>query len=319
MIDRPRGRRLGRRAGWRIVFLGDLTVDVVLRADEALVHGSDAPGSVAFRAGGSAANAARWAARSGARASFVGAIGRDAIGRRLARSLAAEGVRAHLVRGSRRTARIGVIVERTGDRSFVTDRGAADELAASTLRPAWFAVDALHLPAYSLLSDPLVAAAFRAVELARARGAIVSVDLASRGPLLSRGRREVLRRLERVAPDILFGNEPEIAVVAAARGPRALLSLSPVVCVKRGAEGCAVWARSDTDDREPLTLEVLASRVAAVDTTGAGDAFDAGFVIGWLDARASAARLTTALRRAALAGNRSAARYLLAPRRELIL
>jgi sugar/nucleoside kinase (ribokinase family) len=319
VIDRPRGRRIGRRAGWRIAFLGDLTLDVVLRPDDVLVHGSDAPGRVAFRSGGSAANAARWAARLGARSSFIGAIGRDALGRRLAASLAADGVRARLVRGTERTARIGVIVERGGERSFVTDRGAADQLPASAIRPGWLALDALHLPAYSLLSDPLLAAASRAVELARAGGAIVSVDLASRGPLLSRGRREVLRRLERIGPDILLGNEPEVAVVAAARGPRALLSLAPVVCVKRGADGCAVWARSDAGDREPLTLEVLAERVAATDTTGAGDAFDAGFLVAWLDARAAGARLPTALRRAALGGNRAAARYLLTPRRELVL
>jgi sugar/nucleoside kinase (ribokinase family) len=210
-------------------------------------------------------------------------------------------------------------VEANGERSFVTDRAAADQLPASALRGAWLAVDALHIPAYALVSDPLLPSAARAVELARAHGAVVSVDLASRGPLSSRGRREVLKRLERLAPDILFGNEPEVAVIAAARGPRALLSLAGVVCVKRGAEGCAVWARSDTGDREPLTLEVLASRVAATDTTGAGDAFDAGFLIAWLDARASGARLATALRRAALAGNRSAARYLLTPRRELVL
>jgi sugar/nucleoside kinase (ribokinase family) len=255
--------------------------------------------------------------RIGARSSFVGAIGRDAIGRRLARSLRADGVRAHLVRGPGRTARIGVLIERGGERSFVADRGAADELPALALGAGWFRVDALHLPAYALLSDPLLPAAMRAVELARAAGALISVDLASRGPLLSHGRREVSRRLERVAPDLLLGNEAEVAVVAAARGPRALLSLAGIVCVKRGVDGCAVWARGEGADAEPVTLEVLSERVTATDTTGAGDAFDAGFLVALLDARASGVSLPVALRRAALAGNRSAARYLLSPRRAL--
>jgi len=314
----PRRGQAGRRARWRLVFLGDLTLDVVLRPDGRLAAGTDVPGHVALRAGGSAANTARWAARLGARSTFIGAVGRDPVGRRLAGSLRDDGVALHLVRVAAPTARIGVVVEH-GERSFVADRGAADQLSPGSLRPGWFAVDALHLPAYSLLTDPLFAASLRAVELARRAGALVSVDLASRGPLLSHGRREVLRRLERVAPDLLLGNEPEVAVIAAARGPRALLDLAAVVCVKRGAEGCALWARPEEEGSAPLSLQVLAGRLAAADTTGAGDAFDAGFLVAWLDARAAGSRLPAALRRAALAGNRAAARHLLLPRRELVL
>lgn len=319
MIATPRRGRTARRAGWRIVFLGDLALDVVLRAEGRLAAGTDVPGAVALRPGGSAATAARWAARLGARAVFVGAIGRDGLGRRLADSMRADGVRAHLVRGVARTARIGVVVEAQGERSFVADRAAADELRPEALRPAWFAADVLHLPAYSFLSDALLPASLRAVELARSSGALVSVDLASRGPLLSHGRREALRRLERVAPDLMLGNETEIAVVAAARGPRALLDLAPIVCVKRGAEGCALWARSPSGGADVIDLEVFAARLSANDTTGAGDAFDAGFLIAWLDGRAAGLGLAPALRRAALAGNRAAARHLLTPRREIVL
>jgi sugar/nucleoside kinase (ribokinase family) len=317
----PRMGRAGRRVRRRLVFLGDLALDVVIHPDGALARGTDVPGTVRFRTGGSAANAARWAARLGARAVFVGAVGRDPWGRRLAASLAAEGVAARLSRVPGRSPRIGVVVGADGERSFVADRGVADRLAPEALRPAWFAADLLHLPAYAFLSDPLMPASLRAVELARAAGALVSVDLASRGPLLSHGRREVLRRMRRVAPDLILGNEFEAGVLAAARGPQALLDLAAVVCVKRGAEGCAIWARPDSTTRAPgpIALEVLASPVPAADTTGAGDAFDAGFLLAWLDARAAGVALTTALRRAALAGNRTAARHLLAPHREITL
>jgi len=315
----PRPRRLRRRARWRLVFLGDLAVDVVLRPEAPLALGTDVPGRVEFRAGGSAANAARWAARLGARSTFVGAVGRDDWGRSLAASLKADAVTVRLVRAAGRSARIGVVVGPGGERSFVADRGAAEELAPDALRAGWFAADVLHLPAYSLLSDALLPASLRAVELARAGGALVSIDLASRGPLLSHGRREVIRRIERVTPDVLLGNEYEVGVLAAARGPQALLEMTPVLCVKRGGEGCALWARAGGRGGEPVTLEVFASRVATVDTTGAGDAFDAGFLIAWLDARAAGVALPVGLRRAALAGNRAAARHLLTPRRELVL
>ncbi len=313
----PRPSRAGRRARWRLVFLGDLAVDVVLLPRGSLVLGTDVPGRVELRAGGSAANAARWAARLGARATFVGAIGRDAWGRTLAASLRADGVTARLARTTGPSARIGVVVGPGGERSFVADRRAADRLAAEWLRPAWFAADLLHLPAYSLLSDAVLPAALRAVALARANAALVSIDLASRGPLLAHGRREVLRRLERVSPDVLLGNEFEVGVLAAARGPQALLDVTPILCVKRGAEGCALWARPGGRGAETVSLEVLAARVSTADTTGAGDAFDAGFLIAWLDARAAGVGLSVALRRAALAGNRAAGRQLLLPRREL--
>ncbi len=55
----------------RIVVLGDLVLDVVLVPDRALESGTDVPGRVALRQGGSAANAARWMARLGARVTLV--------------------------------------------------------------------------------------------------------------------------------------------------------------------------------------------------------------------------------------------------------
>src|SRR3990170_1674641 len=175
----PRPSRAGRRARWRLVFRGALAVDVVLRPDAPLALGTDVPGRVEFRAGGSAANAARWAARLGARATFVGAVGRDAWARSLAASLRDDRVTARLARAPGPSARIGVVLGPGGERSFVADRGAADRLAAEWLRPAWFGADLLHMPAYSLLSDALVPAALRAVALARANAALVSLDPAS--------------------------------------------------------------------------------------------------------------------------------------------
>ena len=55
------------------------------------------------------------------------------------------------------------------------------------------------------------------------------------------------------------------------------------------------------------------------DSTGAGDAFDAGFLVGWFAARAAGRSLPASLQRAAIVGHRTAARQLTSPRPELPL
>ncbi len=202
----------------------------------------------------------------------------------------------------------------------MTDRGVADSLAPSALRPSWFArAGALHLPAYSLLRPPLSEASMRAVGLARASGAFVSVDLASRAPLLAAGADNGLRAVRAAAPDVLFANLDEVSALVGRRGAARLLDIAPVVVVKLGPGGCRVLWRSAAS-RPVLQVEVATKPLTGVDTTGAGDAFDAGFLYQLLvtdfDFAAPSAAL---LRRAALAGHRSAARLLTSPRPELAL
>ena len=150
----------------RIVVVGDLVVDVVLRPDRPLEHGSDVPGRIALTQGGSASNAARWLGRLGARSALVAAVGRDAAGRALVSAIRSDGVTPYVVRvAGARTGRIGVLVAPDGERSFVQDRAAALQLGPADLKPAWFArADAVHLPIYSLLDEPLGLAGRRAID-----------------------------------------------------------------------------------------------------------------------------------------------------------
>ena len=293
-------------------------LDVVLAPARPIEPGTDVPGRVTLTAGGSAANTARWLGRLGARASLVGAVGRDPAGRALVEALRADGVVPRITRvAGTRTGRIGVVVAPGGERSFVADRGAADQLRAADLRPDWFAgCDAVHLPIYSLLGEPLGLAGRRAVELGRDAGGLVSIDLASIVPLLSGGRRAARALIESVAPDILFATAAEAEALLGRSSVEGLLELAPTAVVKRGAKGATVMAREGTDR---LRFEVATQQVAATDSTGAGDAFDAGFLVGWLAARSAGGSATAALQRAALAGHRAAARRLTAPRQEIAL
>ncbi|HSL75911.1 MAG TPA: carbohydrate kinase family protein [Candidatus Limnocylindrales bacterium] len=302
----------------RIVVLGDLVIDVVLRPDRSLEHGSDVPGRVAFAQGGSAATAARWLGRLGARSSMIAAIGRDAAGRALLDALKTDGVTPRVVRvAGARTGRIGVLVTPDGERSFVQDRGAALQLTPDDLKADWFSrADAVHLPVYSLLDEPLGLAGRRAIELGRAADAAISIDLASVGPLVARGRRAARALVAEIAPNILFATASEAEALLGKYAVEGLLDLAGIAVVKRGSKGATVLAR-DGDQR--LRFEVATTPIAATDTTGAGDAFDAGFLVGWFTSRAAGRSVPVSLRRAALAGHRAAARQLTAPRPELPL
>jgi sugar/nucleoside kinase (ribokinase family) len=298
------------------VVVGDLVVDVVLRPDRPLEHGTDVPGRVFFTQGGSAATAARWLGRLGARSSLVAAVGRDAAGRALVDVIRADRVTSRVVRvAGARTGRIGVVVTPDGERSFVTDRAAALQLEPADLKAAWFTrADAVHLPIYSLLDVPLSRSGRRAIDLGRAAGAAISLDLASIGPLLARGRRAARGLVADIAPDILFATAPEAEGLLGKYAVDGLLEVAAIAVVKRGAKGATVLAR-EGDAR--LRFEVATTPIQTTDTTGAGDAFDAGFLVGWFTSRAAGRSLPASLQRATLAGHRAAARQLTSQRQEL--
>ena len=237
-----------------LVTLGDLILDVIVRAEGPLVPGDDHAARTLVGAGGQAANVAAWAADLGATARFVGVRGADAAGRLAAAELVAHGVEL----AGPLAPRGGVVVSlATGaERSLASDRGSAAELVAEELDPGWFRCDRLHVSGYALLGEPAAGAALRAAELARAQAASVSLDL-SAWSLIDERFRERVRRL---APETVFATEREHE----AFGP-----LETSWLVKRGAAGVNVAG-----------VEHPAVPTDLVDPTGAGDAFAAGFLVG---------------------------------------
>jgi sugar/nucleoside kinase (ribokinase family) len=307
----------------RLVVLGDLLLDVVVTPERPIERGTDVPGTVSFRRGGSAANTAAAFARAGGSASLITSLGDDDWAARLLAALRSDGVRVHAARHQGASGRLAALIDDKGERSFVTERGAADALDRGDVDPAWLrSADVLHVPAYSLFAEPIGSAAVYASEQARASGVLVGGDLSSEGPLLVFGVRKSRARIAELSPDILFANRDEVAALLQVKGRRAwagLLALAPLAVVKDGAWGCRVLWRGP-DGSSVRQLDVAAKRVRTVDSTGAGDAFAAGFLHSLVRSGGrEVADRDPALRRAAMAGHRAAADALRRGRPELQL
>jgi sugar/nucleoside kinase (ribokinase family) len=258
--------------------LGDLLLDVVARPEEAAATPAlERRAETAVGAGGQAANVAAWAAALGAQARFVGKRGADPGGEVALREVEERGVE---VVGPVVEGRNGVVVSLVGvdgGRTMISDRGVAPDLRAEELEIAWFqGCDWLHLSGYSLFASPIDEAAAKAAGAVKAQGGRLSVDLSSASAIEAFGPERLRTRLGLLRPDVVFANEDE---------ERALGGPAPaaVTVLKRGADGILL---RDGEER-PLA----AHPAQVVDTTGAGDALAAGYLVGGPDlALATAAR-----------------------------
>jgi sugar/nucleoside kinase (ribokinase family) len=238
----------------RLTTIGDLLLDVVVRVDGPLAPGDDRTATTLAAPGGQAANVAAWAAALGASARFVGRLGDDDAGELVGKGLRAKGVDVvGPVAG-----RTGVVVSiaADGDRTMASDRGTAPELSPHDLDEAWFDCEVLHVSGYALLREPIASASLAAARLARGHGARISLDVSSSSLVDSRFR----ALAQELAPELTFATEAEQAAVGA---------LATDWVLKRGARGLSAGGH----DYPALPVEV-------VDTTGAGDALAAGFLVG---------------------------------------
>ena len=196
--------------------IGDLVEDVVVWLPTALSYGTDTPSKIVRTRGGSASNVAVFAAAaSGKDAKFrsrlIAQVGNDLLGEQLVDSLKASRVEPCVVR-SGRTGSIVVIVSPDGERTMLTDRAAATELKHAPEN--WHeGVSILHVPAYSLFSEPLGAATRECVAIANQKNISVSIDASSTSLIKAFGVARFRDLVTELNPKIFFCNTDEAEVL----------------------------------------------------------------------------------------------------------
>lgn len=234
---------------------------------------------VTFDSGGSCANAVATAGWLGARATYCGQVGDDQMGLMYAQRMT-EACGGHHLRFTDRTATgkcLSIVSAKDAERTMLTDLGAAIALPdlgayASVLRSARIA----HFTGYTLLDGPMRQIAMEGMHTAHAAGARVSLDAAD--PFVVVATRDLLWTLLEQYVDIAFLNADEAKVLAEAEPEEAVHAIAEranvrTVVVKLGARGSLV-----RHEGELYRIDVVP--VAAVDTTGAGDAYAGAFLYG---------------------------------------
>jgi sugar/nucleoside kinase (ribokinase family) len=261
-----------------ILVVGDLVTDVLVGHDGPIEVGSDTDARITVAGGGQAANTAAWLAFAGAPVTLIASVGDDPAGHERVAELTAAGVRCAVrFRPDAPTGSV-VVLTSAGERTMITDRGAALRLDAADVTAAVAAApDAthLHLSGYPLLHAESRPAGLAALAAARARGLTTSVDAASAAPLrLAAAFLDWIRGV-----DLLLCNADEADALAGPGSPIAqadLLTKSAAnVVVKLGPAG-AVWCRPSAPP-----ASVRGEPAPTVDSTGAGDAFAAGLLAAW--------------------------------------
>ena len=298
-------------ARFDVVAIGNAIVDVLARADDALIEaegltkgsmrlidGAEAErlyaamGPAIEMSGGSAANTLAGMAALGERCAFIGQVADDQLGAVFTHDLRALGVayETPALKDGAPTARCLILVPPDGQRTMNTFLGASHLLDRVMIDEAWIAdAEILYLEGY-LWDPPLSRAAMRrAIDVARAAGRKVAFTL-SDAFIIERHGPDFRALIAEGLFDILFANEVEIRALAETQDFEAAVARIapqvPLLVVTRGSHGALAIQGGVRTEVPAEPIETV------VDTTGAGDLFAAGFLSGLAEGRPIADCLT---------------------------
>lgn len=267
----------------KVLVVGDVMTDVIVKPEGPIVFGSDRRAAIESRAGGSGANQAVWLGAAGAEVVFVARVGLvDKASQEAHFRL------RHVTPVLAGDAELGsgvlvTIVDPSGERSFLTDRGANLNLCPEDLPDSLLDGTGLVLiSGYSFFAPGPRAAVQSLLARARGRKIPIAIDPASIGFLDEVGPRTFLAWVG--AADWLFANESEAEMLAGTpdfeEQMRVLGGQFGQVVIKRGRFGAVLGGRDGVAISRPAPI------VKVVDSTGAGDAFASGFIAALLEGAA---------------------------------
>ena len=228
---------------------------------------------VQYVAGGSAGNTITGTDVFGMPSGFIGKVGDDELGSLYKSDQERNGIKSMLLKGVEASGRAMVFVTApNAERTFAVYLGAALELAPEDLKPEYFeGYDYFHIEGYLVQNQQLLR---RAVELAKEAGCYISIDLASYNVVES--NEAFLHDIVENYVNIVFANESE-AEAFTHKQPREAANEIAKICdiavVKVGKDGSMICTGQ-------AFHYINAREAKAIDATGAGDLYAAGFLYG---------------------------------------
>jgi len=227
---------------------------------------------VKYVPGGSAANTITCTSIFGMPSGYIGKIGRDELGSLFKSTMEQYGVKTTMLYDDKSSGRCMVFISGSNaERTFANYMGAALEMRAEDLKPEYFqGYDYFHIEGYLVQNQELIA---QAVQMAKDAGCIISIDMASYNVVESNDA--FLHNLVEKYVDIVFANETESKAFTKLSDPQEGLREISKICdtaiVKVGKDGS--WVRQGEQEHY-----IPAWPAEAVDATGAGDTYAAGFL-----------------------------------------
>ncbi|WP_029041860.1 carbohydrate kinase family protein [Cucumibacter marinus] len=258
-----------------VVVVGDVMRDIIAVPEGPIAIGSDRRASISEHPGGAAANQAVWLAHFGVPVMLAARVAAHDIAGYEAQ-FAKLHVEARLAGDPERpTGALITLVDKSGERSFLTDRGANLNLCAADLPPSLLeGASMLVVSGYSLFEAGPRQAVLGFMDAARLAGVPMAVDPATVTFLREFGPQAFIEATRGVA--IISPNEEEAEVLTGKTNPEAqaevLAAHYPTVLIKLGPDGALARLEDGRVFRMP------SPDVEVIDTTGAGDAFLARFI-----------------------------------------
>ena len=261
----------------KILCFGDIMLDVTAVIGRPISEGLETRAKISTQGGGAAANVASWLATHGTSAFLVARVGDDAAGQTVLSELDSFGVEHsnNVIKGAN-TGVVIVIVGRDGERTMFPDSGANSGLGLLDL-PDLKQFTTVYISGYSLINPDSRSGVIEIIEAAKSKNLQVIFDPATVGVLMEVGISKVNEWLSYM--DALILNEEEAQFISGKANPveaaGELLKTVKTVVIKRGSNGALGQVRGGD------LIQIPSHPTTVVNTTGAGDAFAAGFIQIW--------------------------------------